>query len=214
MDFNDPNFGSDNCNPNIVYGSDFYGNDFSNFSTEWVISSPSLKRPLEETTAGTNEPISSSSSASSSSTAIDLSTPSIIFEGYSYSKKEQFAERTSYRCKHYRCSLKHPVKPRCGATLMLHANGRMVVKNIHECAPQGSLAELKVDELYHAEDKMRALIESRINEDATKPAAIIAQEVWDEIHLKYAGIAICIKKNSTSTFHFQLHFFIFIGNIC
>lgn len=184
MDDNNPNYEGENCNPNI-----FYGNDFSNLSADWMlattVSSPNLKRSLEENSADINVPISSSSSS-----CVDLSIASIVFHGYQYSKKEQFSERTSFRCSKYRGSSKNPVKPRCKATLVLHADGRMILNHAHECDQQGSVVVVKVDEVYHAEDEMRALIESRINEDATKSAAIIAKEVWDETHLKYKGISI------------------------
>ena len=80
---------------------------------------------------------------------------------------------------------------------MLHANGDMVINNVHECGQTGSLEVVKVEEVVYAEEEMRQLIESRLMDDATKPAAVVAREVYDIIHAKYDGTAI-------KFFHFAL----------
>jgi hypothetical protein len=91
----------------------------------------SRKRPNEEPSGSINAPVASNS-ASSSSKAIDLTLSSVTYQGFKYTKKEEHNGRTSYRCTKYRGSSKHPVKPQCKATLMLHADGDMIVNNVHE----------------------------------------------------------------------------------
>jgi hypothetical protein len=114
-----------------------------------------------------------------------------IYQGYSYSIKDVQKPKCNLHYGKYRCK-KYRGQPNCKATLHLFSDQTMKVNNIHECNQSGTLLEVKEVAIFNAEEEMKQLIESRCMTDATKPAAVVAREVWDEVHQNHAGYSLYI----------------------
>lgn len=111
---------------------------------------------------------------------------SFIYGGYSYSIKETHRPKKSLDYASYRCQ-KYRGEGKCKATLTLYSDLTLKVNNIHECNQSGSLEVVQVKAIFNAKEEMTQMVEDRCMTDAVKPAAVVAREVWDEVHAKHAG---------------------------